>query len=1009
MRRDDEFNFVKVNNDSQLKGNEFSFTPKNESASYTDNQSTVTRDEVNDQFTSNSEHKEPEEQRRRREEKKEDANKENNESHESAESGSSGSEGSSSSSSSGTSSSSTSSASGSTASAVTGTVVGAATVAVTAIAAVAGLNVITGQSARVNIDVFSVEQTEVIYGVILYTDKEDFGNYIITVSNPSYNASRPLQKGPEGPESSDWPEFDPATEGWYNEGSFTNLTPGNRYDVTIKDSGIGGKVLYESTFLTPSAPNNVFNGVNFGGADYMTDEFTVTLDYYEATTGYFSDFSMVISNGSAMPLQLNLNATTEPQTVSSEDFNLMTDRFSYTLEYKENGTSKQDQGDFDFNNGGNRKSQFNSITVGPDANFAYNTFVVNADFTDNFHVITDISITFFDASSGAPGYTFPLDIGYNTVSAVVDEEVKLDLTAGPYNYRLNYYLKGDLNQTPDSFEDQDPVTFVDTSSSAYFDNITFSNPDFQTNSLDVKLDYSEVLDNTLKDFSLNISNGTTSTNVELDNTTEVQPINLSHVPEFNFNEDDYTYTLTFTNGHNDPTSVPGEFSFKGQAKSEVNGVTIDKEINFDTGEFLIELDMHNDLGLLSNFTFTLIDDDLAQEVCTENLMAVRTAQTITAPIESNNDYARDRFSYVLSYQDDGVSKTYDPRDTDPTYSFNFEISPDQEPEIDVVVNEKADFTGNKLHATLTYNDPHNFFRDTTMWLHIILAGETSYREFDLTKTSGVSQDVEIDSTKDFVISDHPSFEYYLDYTLPGALSRRTTRKSITVKDETLPEVTGLNTDFVAYDRYVGSPLTQVYQMAFQVEYTDDYSMYSGFTLECTSIYGTMTKTLTMTKGWQYVTFSDSDRDTMGNILTNNEGVTFTLKASKTGETTYDEFSLDETQLTNGGSTAKVHGVWFDSYTVSGDSIDLSYLIYDNASTFTNYSLRFVGSNSSTEEYSVSVTITSSDTAATVSVTLTSDILSILESHNADVVFAYTQGTVDKTEVICTNQHFTIRN
>ena len=49
--RDDEFNSVKVNNDSQLKAsNEFSFTVKNDISSYKENKSTVTRDEANDTF-----------------------------------------------------------------------------------------------------------------------------------------------------------------------------------------------------------------------------------------------------------------------------------------------------------------------------------------------------------------------------------------------------------------------------------------------------------------------------------------------------------------------------------------------------------------------------------------------------------------------------------------------------------------------------------------------------------------------------------------------------------------------------------------------------------------------------------------------------------------------------------------------------------------------------------------------------------------------------------------------
>ena len=157
MRNNDEFNFVKINNDEQLGRSEFSFTPKDEAPSYNDNKSTISRDEMNDQSPSNSEHKKQEEQRRRKEDKQEEIK---NESGESAQSSGGASKG----------GSSSASSAGST---VTGTIVGAATVAVTAIAVVAGVNVITGENARIKMEEFGVQQTEMFYGLTLFTDKED--------------------------------------------------------------------------------------------------------------------------------------------------------------------------------------------------------------------------------------------------------------------------------------------------------------------------------------------------------------------------------------------------------------------------------------------------------------------------------------------------------------------------------------------------------------------------------------------------------------------------------------------------------------------------------------------------------------------------------------------------------------------------------------------------------------------------------------------------------------------
>lgn len=994
MRNNDEFNFVKINNDEQLGRSEFSFTPKDEVPSYNDNKSTISRDEMNDQSPSNSEHKKQEEQRRRKEDKQEEIK---NESSESAQSSGGASKGGSSSA-----SSAGGSSAASTGSAVTGTIVGAATVAVTAIAVVAGVNVITGENARIKMEEFGVQQTEMFYGLTLFTDKEDTADYRIYVTNPTYSSSQALNKGPTEPETSDWPDFDPTKDGWFNGGSFTNLTPGTRYDLSIKDTGVNGRVLYESSFVTSTKPNEAYNGVHFETPDYMNDTFTVRLDYIEEQSGYFDNFNIVISNGSNTPITQQLISTTEPQTITAEgtqsSFDLMTDSFTFTMEYTENGENKTDSGSFDFNEGGTMKSELNSITVDPSADFTNNTFDVTADFTDDFDVIDRISISFLDASGSGGGYGFQLEKGFNRVSATVDEEVMLDLTGGPYNYRIAYYLKDNLYQYPETFDEQTPVSFTDRSSSAYFSDITFSNPDYLSNAVDVQLDYTEVLEGTFQDFSLTISDGTTETTVSLGNTTEVQQVGLSHVPDFNLNEDDFIYTLTYNCAHV-PGTKEGSFSFKGQAKSEFNGVTVGEYVDYDTGEFEVTLDVYNDLGLLSNFTFTLIKFDTQEEICTENLSPDRTAQTVTAPTE-DVDLARGQFTYMVSYMDDGTRVTYNPNESDSDYYFTFKVSPEQEPSIELVIDEKADFVNNKLHVTLNYDDPHDLISQYMIILKID-TGDDLTHDFYLTKVNGVSQDV----TLNFSLSTYSTFTYRLDYMFPGQ-NIITNKQSITVIDERNPTVNGLVTMSPAkvYD------FNNELYIPVRIDFVDEYQMIEELYINLGSLSSDNDVLLTKSTGWQFVDVGDSYP----------MSIDYTLKIKKTDSSDLEE--VGSGSITTGGSSSdpEMVAAWFDSYTLTTEATSnnyfcsFSYLMYETSSTNQTFNsaatLIFTGSSSGTSRQ-ISVDLGTwteySTNAYSVTATISDEtLITLIQSDTFAVTLEYTDyNSVTKTITLCENQTF----
>ena len=182
----DEFNYVKITNEEDGIALEYGETPKDDSASFKDNDNRL-RDEVNDSDASNNENKSPKEQKKRE-------NKENK----SSENGGNKSSGYSSS---------------SIGMAGIATVVGAALVIVPTLSTLVGINMFLRATCRMkNMD---VAETSLKYELEL--KDTDNTNFIISLENDSYEQSQALVEGD-------------------NEGYFVDLQPSTAYTLSVADA-----------------------------------------------------------------------------------------------------------------------------------------------------------------------------------------------------------------------------------------------------------------------------------------------------------------------------------------------------------------------------------------------------------------------------------------------------------------------------------------------------------------------------------------------------------------------------------------------------------------------------------------------------------------------------------------------------------------------------------------------------------------------------------------------------
>ena len=663
MERKDEFNTLEVINEDQSSfySYEYGKTQKSDFVSTPkDNKTSNSRDEINDNLISSSEHNDKEKDiSDLLKDKVKSSETEASIQSEAAQSGQAAVE--------------TTATAGTS---VSGTIVGASITAVATVAVVVGINVIANDKANVKLVEFEAAATEVYYGLQLFTDPEDTGEYYIHVQNADYSASRALQKGPrdEG-ESSDWPDFNPLEDGWYNGGEFTGLTPNTVYNIYVKDdSNPAGRMLFESTFTTldGDVSEPYFNGIIFTDQDYLNNKLKYKLDMYDPTGETYSNIQFDLYNGQKEKIFDLPNDDLEHEIDLSNEvvrddtgapFDLMYDTFSYVLSFDMNGEPQESFSEtgIDFNGGGTMHSAIGGVSVSETANFlTYEFYVTLEDFSDDFNIIDNIQLEISD-DDHVSGHTYTLEPTSEPqlLCGIVDEEVVVDVRTMAFITTLTYDLRGSGCRV----ESEENFMFEDNSGSVNtFNSITFSEPNYSDNTFYATLDYEEDIEGALS-FNLEVSNGQITRYTTLQHTKEPQLVTFDGVdpddPTFDLTTDTLSYALTYEEfyRYNEDNLVEGSFDFNGGGtyRSEILGITFSETANYMTYEFTVTLSYVDDFNFIDTDFIKLSMTGTQGDFYEFDLELTEEEQTLSGKQEGEVvlDIRHESFTWVLNYYVNG--------------------------------------------------------------------------------------------------------------------------------------------------------------------------------------------------------------------------------------------------------------------------------------------------------------------------------------------------------------------
>ena len=271
--RDDEFNFVKINNERDgFSSFEFGHTQEDESFSFGDNKNNI-RDEVNDTPTKNSENNKREEKKRREQKENEDRLRDQLSKSESSEGGSSSG---SSSSAGGTAGGASGAVAGS--SGAIGTIVGATVVTVTAVSTLVGINVFI--QAKVKMNQLNVTAVTLDYDLDLTDTYED--KFIITLENKenNYYSYKDLAEG-------------------NNVGEFVSLTPDTFYTISVLDTSSDNFVI--DTREVKTSPNEP--GPTPPGPEPEPGQVVLSFDS-DGRSGTMSSFEVEANKAYTLPVSI---------------------------------------------------------------------------------------------------------------------------------------------------------------------------------------------------------------------------------------------------------------------------------------------------------------------------------------------------------------------------------------------------------------------------------------------------------------------------------------------------------------------------------------------------------------------------------------------------------------------------------------------------------------------------------------------------------------------------------
>ena len=691
MRRD-EFNHVTINNESQLRGGEFSGAKISELFSQPENRAPVAdlnagvREEINAVENGETGSK------RGREVYNSDSEKY----FEEGTKGASVSGGSSASTGAGA-----ASGAGSAVAATASTAATAGAVVVTAFAVVTAAPVILS-NAKVDLESMAVEASshEIFYSFELLDTLED-ELYVVTLSNETYEETHELVPGS-------------------NYGEFSDLSSDQEFDFVI----VEGK--------------NVELQRELFRAKYKTDieeiipDATATLNSYEVGETTFS-YVVTIEN---FNYQYTYIASVENATMSLEQelsldyssgtFDELSVNETYTFYLREK-TSNGDERVLisqEFTTVAAPKVEFNGLIFDKTANFVERYFELQLDYVDELDALTDFEFTLTDVGLAEEGLVHTYQLSKTTeVQRLYFDGQDIDFYYGlkdEYQYAFSYKNDGKtVSETSESFY------FTDTSGAKmefYGINISPDSVDYSNQTLTLQMSYEDPL-NEIWESQLFISR-LDPTGAEVYTSSRYIVMMESQDVDFGFEYDGaflspstlYSYYVQYQTDEGIFTTDTESFTTNG-VSSVFNGVSIEQFADCENGVVTLALDYQDEESIMSNFVLHIYSSNPEEEI-TANLGQTTSPQNVTLVSDEQFLISGTTYTYYVMYS------LYAETITTQSQTVLIYDNSDK-PEFDSISFDDIDYSNKRITVTLNYNDGTGYYESGNFILRLTNSSDST--------------------------------------------------------------------------------------------------------------------------------------------------------------------------------------------------------------------------------------------------------------------------------------------
>ena len=481
--------------------------------------------------------------------------------------------------------------------------------------------------------------------------ENDFSNpnrpFVLKVSNANYVSEHYLDYGKS------------------EEDSFSGLTLGDTYEITLSENRYGGEVLYHESFTTfKNSYCRYFYLSSY--ADFRNGTLWTEVDYLDELENLNSfNLNLTAKDDSTFTYQIPLEVKTGYQELSVSDFDF-TRTYDFVFSYKKGeDVIEFSTGEINFIDSNTGVSEVYGVNWDKTANFVTKEIALTLDYQDDFDIFSQFELELQDAEypeEVTEVFTLVKTTDEQIITIPEDSSIYLRRA---YKYQFSY-LNAENNQR--SIIESGEVTFVDNSNGQKAFNSCSIDPvpNYENKTFTVTLDYVDDYSE-LVSFALEMhSDDTDSVTIYLNETTEPQVISAADY-DIDFLKT-YTYTLTYYDIANGEqyTAAEGSITFDTSSlTSTFNQLIFDKTANFNDRSFVVQLDFIDELNVFSQFKFTLnaIDKSETIEYGLEKTTEPQTlyADEMTSGGSAGTDYridlVYDNMTYSLSYYDARTEET----------------------------------------------------------------------------------------------------------------------------------------------------------------------------------------------------------------------------------------------------------------------------------------------------------------------------------------------------------------